>query len=287
VQENANGQAISTRVLRLADGGTVRALDFMEHFHKRVQMFGRTLLLSEQNDKETVTLRQYDILTGADVWKASYCPKSIVLHSDDARWTGAVEPDGKVHVVDLRARKEVMTGQMEAPAEHLRNVETIHLLADRKNFYLVCQAPMDLNDSNRRGDAGLQANVMTEHGMCSVPINGRLYAFARGSGEIAWYAIDRNQFLILDQFADLPVVFLTARSHGYRNIWGGRERVPHERATIIDKRTGSTIFFDDELKQEKPFYAVRFNAQAGTIEFLSPTLKIRCQPQASRSPDGK
>jgi hypothetical protein len=277
VQENAKGEAVSTRVLRLADGGSLPAPDFTNLFRKRVQVFGRTLLLSERDDKEAVTLRQYDIPTGADIWKATYRPKSIVLHSDDPRWTGAVEPDGKVHVIDLRSRKEAMTGQMETPTEHLRNVETIHLLADRKNFYLPCQAPMELKDPNRRAEAGWQANVMTEHGMRSVPLNGHLYSFERGSGDIAWFILVKNQFLILDQFADLPVVFLTARSHGFRNTPQGREWVSHVRATIVEKRTGQTLFHDDALKEENPFYAVRFTAQAGTIEFVSPTLKIHCQ----------
>ncbi len=144
VEEDADGLAVSTRVLHLADGGAVPAPSLASQFARRCQLFGRSLLLSEKDDKNTVTLRLYDIPTGAEVWKHTYPARSIVLHSEAPHLTGVVEPDGKVHIVDLRARKDVMTGQLVNPAEHLKNVEMIRLLADSNYFYLACQAPMDL-----------------------------------------------------------------------------------------------------------------------------------------------
>jgi hypothetical protein len=248
----------------------VRAPDFADLFAKRVQVFGRTLLVAEKDANGSMTLRHYDIPTGADVWKARYRPKSIVMQSEDPSLAGVVEPDGKVHIVDLRARKEVMTGQMDKDnvAEHLRNVQSIHLLADREHFYLACQAEMDINNRNRGDDAVMEANVMTQLGMRSVSVNGYLYAFERGSGDVYWFTSAKNQFLILDQFSDLPVVFLTARSHGLR------EWVPKVSVVIVEKQGGRTVFDLKDLKREKPFYAVRIHPESGTIDFVSPTLKI-------------
>ncbi len=106
VEEDADGAAASTHVLRLADGGTVQAPVFADLFTRRVQLLGRTLLLSEKDDKDAATLRLYDIVSGADVWKQKFRRGAIVLHSEDAHFTGVIEPNGEVHVVDLRrARK--------------------------------------------------------------------------------------------------------------------------------------------------------------------------------------
>jgi hypothetical protein len=279
VEENADGEAVSTRVLRLTDGGTVPAPGFVDLFSKRVQIFGRTILLAEKNANGSVTLRQHDIPTGANVWKAKYRPKSIVTRSEDSSLAGVVEPDGKVHVIDLRTRKEVMVGRMEMKdvPEHLRNVQTIHLLHDRQHFYFACQAEMDLNNYNRRDDAGLQANVMPQLGIRGVPVNGLLYAFERGSGDIAWFILAKNQFLILDQFQDLPVVFLTARAHGFRNALQEGEWIKAT-AIIAEKRSGKFIFEDNDLKMKEPFYAVRFHPQTGAVDFVGPTLKIAVRP---------
>ena len=101
-QNNPN----STRVFRAADGIKVKAPDFAALFAKRLQVFGRHLLLSESGPTNSVVVRLYDMASGKDVWKQSYAPRSIVAHSEEATLTGVVEPNGKVHVIDLRrARK--------------------------------------------------------------------------------------------------------------------------------------------------------------------------------------
>jgi hypothetical protein len=46
VEEDAKGNAVSTHVLRLSDGSSLRAPDFTALFAQRVQIHGRTLVLS-------------------------------------------------------------------------------------------------------------------------------------------------------------------------------------------------------------------------------------------------
>ena len=214
-------------------------------------------------------------MTGQDVWKQSYPARSLVVHSEEPDLTGVVEPDGKVHVVDLRTRKEVMTGTMENPSETLRNVQVIHLLADRQKFYFACQGAMEVNNVNRFG-VGLASNVMTQLGMRTVPVNGRLYAFERASGDVGWHTLVKNQFLVLDQFADLPVVLLTARHQELRQ-GVGQKWVFVASAMSIEKRTGRVLVDDDNLNlpnNSTNFFGVSIDARSGTIDFLSPRLKI-------------
>jgi outer membrane protein assembly factor BamB len=282
VEEDNAGNAHGTRVFRSADGITVKAPDFTAVFQKRLQIFGRHILLSEAGPGNSVVVRLYDPLTGGDVWKQSYAARSLVARSEDPSLTGVVEPEGKFHVIDLQARKEVMTGQMEKEdvAEHLRNVQSFHLLCDRDHFYF---APMAAANNAAAGNAGagMLSSVVTQQGMRTVPVNGRLYAFERGSGDIAWHAAVENQFLILDQFWDVPLVLLTARRQQVQNVGGQVRAQQLVSVTAIEKRRGSTVFEDDKLNTPN-FFAVRVDARASTVELLNQQMRIVFQPKPDK-----
>jgi outer membrane protein assembly factor BamB len=286
VEEDNAGNAHGTRVFRAADGITVKAPDFTAVFQKRRQIFGRHILLSEAGPGNSVVVRLYDPLTGADDWKQSYAARSLVARSEDPSLTGVVEPDGKFHVIDLQARKEVMAGQMEKEdvPEHLRNVQSFHLLCDRDHFYF---APMAAANNAAAGNvaAGMLSSVVTQQGMRTVPVNGRLYAFERGSGDIAWHAAVENQFLILDQFWDVPLVLLTSRRQQVQNVGGQMKVQPLVSVTAIEKRRGSTVFEDDKLNTTSNFFAVRIDARASTVELLNQQMRISFQPKPDK--DGK
>ncbi|HEY7309492.1 MAG TPA: PQQ-binding-like beta-propeller repeat protein [Gemmataceae bacterium] len=267
----------ATRVFRAADGITVKAPDFTALFQRRLQVFGRHLLLSEPGPGNGVLVRLYDVLTGQDIWKQTYAARSLVAHSEDPSLTAVVEPDGKVHVIDLAARKEVMAGQMDKDdlAKHLRNVQIVHLLADRDNFYIACQAPVEMNNNNRMG-GGILSSVMTHLGMRTLPVNGYIYAFPRDSkGDFEWFAEVKNQFLLLEQFQDLPLIVLAARHQVMQNR-PGQPWAQQVSVTSIEKRRGNTVFFDDKLNGNTTgnFFTVRVDARASTVELLAPNLKI-------------
>jgi len=267
----------ASRVFRAADGISIKAPDFAALFGKRLQVFGRHILVSEVGPSNTVQVRLYDPLSGQDEWKQSYPARSIVARSEDPNFTAVIDPEGKVHVIDLRARKEVMTGQMEEPANHLRNVQAIHLLVDRKQFYLACQAPMQVNNGNPFGGVAV-SNVRTDLGMRTVPINGRLYAFDRATGDYTWHAAVENQMLVLDQFEELPIVLLTAR---HLQMTPGRGQQWQASLLSIHKRSGSALFATqkgENLNNATNFFGVYVDARASTIDFLSPNMKLTHYP---------
>jgi hypothetical protein len=215
------------------------------------------------------------------VWKQSYAANSLLARSEDPWLTGVVEPDGKVHVVDLRARKEVMTGQMEKEnvPEHLRNVQSVHLLTDREQFYFALQSPMEVNNNVRMGGGGVQSNLMPQLGMRAVPINGTLYAFPRdGNGDAEWYAAVKNQFLVLDQFQDLPLVLLTSREQVFQNK-PGQPWAFHVSVTCIEKRGGRVVYdTPTKLMGVGNFFGVHMDARARTVELLSYDTRIAILP---------
>jgi hypothetical protein len=229
-----------------------------------------------------VLLRLYDPLSGQDVWKQTYPARSIVARGEDESLAGMVEPSGKVHVVDLRARKEVMTGQMAEPARDLLNVQVVHLLADHKHFYFACQAPMELNNINRGMGmvTGVMSNVMTQLGMRTVPVNGMIYAFERDKGGVAWYVPAKEQMLVLDQFRELPIVFLTSRRQDFQAIRrGGGGQSSMVSAMSIEKRSGRVLFATDQnLTNGAHFWGVRVDTRASTVDCLSSNLRITHYP---------
>jgi outer membrane protein assembly factor BamB len=274
----------ATRVFRAADGITVKVPDFSAIFKKRQQIFGRYILASDTAAAGGVQLRLYDPLAARDVWQQTYPARSIVARSEDDSLTGVVEPTGKVHVIDLRARKEVMTGQMSDPTKDLQNVQVVNLLADYKNIYFACQAPMELNNMNRGMPSGIQSNVMTQLGMRTVAVNGMIYAFERDTGAVSWYVPAKNQMLVLDQFRELPVVLLTSRKQEFQNMSGRATSTAY--AMSIEKRSGRVIFSDDNFNATN-FWGVRVDNRSGTIDFLSYNARITHYPDPGADKDGK
>jgi len=287
-QNNPN----STRVFRAADGITVKAPDFAALFPKRLQVVGRYLLLSETAPANSVLVRLYDIVTGQDVWKQKYAARSLVAQSEDAGLTGIVEPNGKVHVIDLRARKEVMSGEMNDPTERLKNVQSFHLLSDRNYYYFASQtAPQN------GGAAMAMPDVMTHLGMRAVPVSGFLHAFERKSGNLMWDSpVKTPQFLILEQFEDLPLLFLASRTVNNPNAAMGRVimrggmanmNAMEVKVTSLHKSTGKAVF-DERLSDNSAiFFGVRVDLRANTVELLSQRLKVTHFPITEDAKQGK
>jgi outer membrane protein assembly factor BamB len=276
---SAEGKPTSTRVLRLADGGTVKAPDFAALYDKRLHTNGRRLLLSESG-KDGVTLRLYDVLAGKDLWAKTFAPGSIVLNSEDPRLAGVVGPDGKARVIDVTTQNDVLStdkGYDERnpntgmdPA-HLDKLQGITLLADDRQLYLACNGPADPSLA-RFG--GVQSNLHPGLGMRCIPINGRVYTYDRQTGAYRWQAAVFNQMIVLDHFRELPIVLFTSR---YTKVLttAGRANVTQVAEVLsVDKNTGKFLYNNKDLNITPSFHALKIDARAGRIEFVSFNLTI-------------
>jgi outer membrane protein assembly factor BamB len=290
VELDNQNQPSGTRVFRASDGMTVKAPDFASKFEKRVQLFGRYLLLAENGASNEVLVRLYDMATGEDVWKQKYAARSIIARGEDASLAGVVEPDGKVHVLDLNQRKEVFSAQMSELSDHkekLKNVQRYVVLADRINYYF---APLPVEQN---GPAPVQFNtpspnnVMTQLGMRTVPVNGWLLAFNRNKEDQFWHEC-RNQYLILDQFQESPLLFLTARTGQAVNpAFNGMPQgpwTPH--VTSIHKTQFAVVFNEDLPNSTQNVFGLRIDPRLNTVELLTQRLKIVHYP-ASTDKKGK
>lgn len=309
-----DGKPIATHVYRADDGISVKVPSYLAVFEKRKQIFGRLILASQTGPTNNVLLRLYDPLTGRDVWTQSYPSRSVVCSSEDPSLTGVVEPNGKIHVVNLLTQKELMTAQMvkdeeRDPAKDLQNVNLIHLLADPHFFYLALHKSADGNNAGGGGMAGGKiarvapaggsnrtlSNVVTHLGMRALPVNGVFYAYPRDRPTEPWYREVENQMLVLDRFKELPVILMTARhaQGNNNNNWRFPNNPSAYTASLlsIEKRTAKLLMGEENLTGATNFHSLRVDAKVGTIEFVSPTMKITHYPDPDaevrgENPDG-
>jgi outer membrane protein assembly factor BamB len=276
VEMRPNGGAGAGRALRARDGVSVDVPDFASLYEKRLRILGRNLLVKEALPQgKGLVLRLYDVLTGKDLWSKTFAADAVVLNSDDPHLTGVAEPKegGKVTVVDLRSLQEVLVTRVDP--KDLDKVDEVHLVRDDQQYFVLCHKPAEAV-ANPWGmqPMGVWASV---NGMRWVPVNGKVYAFQRASGKLNWRADVANQMLVLDQFQDLPVMLFT--SQYYKMAGGVNMRMGRQTQVAavksIDKRTGKLLFDKEFPNNQNPFYALRSNPRAGTIELVGFQLRIQ------------
>jgi hypothetical protein len=203
-----------------------------------------------------------DCLTGKNAWEKDLPPGTLIAHSEVPYLSATVEPDGKVRVYDLRARRELYTTTVEK--EHLREVNEVRLVQDRMHHYLILNRPVSPRDQV----AQFLANLAP--GMRSVPVNGHVYAFGHGSGSLRWYCWDvQTQQLVLERFEESPLLLFTSQI----------QRTTGVMAVVvdaIDKHSGKSLWVRKDMAPTgNPFHAVQFNAAAGTVELISRNQRMR------------
>jgi outer membrane protein assembly factor BamB/tetratricopeptide (TPR) repeat protein len=255
----------STRALRNSDGVAVADVPaFAELYPHKLQLLGRRLLLADDGDK--VVLRLYDVPTGKDVWQQEGPKDALPLQFEDRYLAGVVQPDGKVEVVDLRTYKRVL--QATVDPKHLERVKEAHLLQDGKRFYLAFRADPD-PDPKKAKPPGDPFPCVS--GMRAVPVNGQVYAFDRATGDLCWFNQVDNQSLLVEQFADLPIVLFAG---GLTRQEAGQQ-VQSVSVQSIDKQTGKRLLTFTAPNVSTSFYALQVDARGKTIDLISPAFRVR------------
>jgi outer membrane protein assembly factor BamB len=280
VELNAEGKPSSTRALRAYDGVSVKIPDFSALFaeEKRVQMDGRNLLVSEPGDNGTVVLRLYDVLTGQDLLKESFPAGSIALKSENSHLGGMVAPDGRVKIIDLRTRKVVV--DYKANPQHFAGATAIYLVADRQDYFLAVNSPIDPQILQF---GGVNSNLLPGTGLRALPVNGYVYSFNGSTGKLRWYFNMPNQTLILEQFEDMPMVLFSSRYQTWSPQGVGRTIFQIASVRAIKKSNGKMIYGPnsnkpEDLQSQIPpgmfFHAITVDARHGKVDMVGQQMKI-------------
>jgi outer membrane protein assembly factor BamB len=268
---NAEGQQGKAYALRASDGFKLdKVPEFSELYAKRLQLLGRTLLLADGGgEKAALAIRLYDIPTGKDVWKKDFPAGSRAVRSEEPGLAGAVEADGKVTILDTRAKKEVFEAKVDP--RFLKDVNGIDLLSDSRHYYVFLNRPID---QNANPGAMSWPNIQPQTGMRCTAVNGEIYAFDKITRKVDWHDEVEQNMLLVDHFKDLPVVLFTARNNR-PNLKGGGWGGQDVSITCIDKSNGKRLYDKTDLGQEvQQFYALNVDMKNGRVELIGWNFKF-------------
>jgi outer membrane protein assembly factor BamB len=261
--------ASGTKAMRASDGVSVKVPDFAALYQKRMRVLGGTLLVSDSDAKGVPTLRLYEVKTGKDLWKQTFAANAKILQSEDPNLAGAVDPDGRIRVFDLRSRKQVLDTRLYTQHQ-VDKATSLHLLVDGHYFYVASNEPPDAVGG---GFGQVQPMLMTGTGMRGLPVNGGISCF-QADGKLNWYSPVRNQMLVLDQFADLPVVLFASRYQRWGAVRAPGSITQVSSVVAREKRNGKLRYSNDNVPNGMYFHALNVDPRAGRVDFIGYQLKV-------------
>jgi outer membrane protein assembly factor BamB len=257
------------RVLRASDGQPVaETKDFSYLYRSRLRVLGGHLLAADKAGGQ-LTLRLYDVRAGKDLWSKTFDSSARVLATEDPYLAGVIEPDGKLTVVDLKARAVALTASVmngRVSEEDIKGLREPLLLRDNDLYYVALNQAVDAN----KVGGGVLANNFGNGLRCRL-VNGWVLAFDQ-KGEFQWHTHDRvsNQMVVLEQFEQLPILLFSVRYT--EKIQGG---IRGERMVAytgsVDKKTGKAIWWPLDPRPNNgvaQFFGFNLDARLGTINLV-------------------
>jgi outer membrane protein assembly factor BamB len=252
----------ATKLLRAVDGmvfegspDSGRVLSGAKSF----RIYGRHALLAEGTGDQPRVLRLYDLATGKDVWKKEFDAKAVPITSPlNSEWTGYVKSDGTAEVYSVRTGESVAKLKIDEKlaAEQMKSCVEAQLLADAERFYLVLDRDPNAPSTNGTRRVPVYNNYMLR----SQKVNGPIYAFDRGSGKRLWHYADvlENQWLVLEQFGDLPVILAAAP------VMNPNNQYTHA-VVVIEKDRGRLVLNKNVTYNGNFFQSLTVDQKNGTI----------------------
>lgn len=282
VESPEPGSAGAGRTLRASDGQYVEVADFGNLYQNKVRTLGRRILAFVPGKAKSV-LRLYDIAAAKDVWSREFEPGSTVLLTEEEEITGVVQPNGKVVVLETAGGKELLNAGLihgRVTTEDLKNLKDPLLLRDAERYYIALSKGHDAN----KFASGFVANNFS-NGLRCFPVNGWVVAFHRKPGErkvgdrtLTWKAGDfhwhsykplDNQMIILEQFAQMPVLLFSSRYNELIQGGAGGNRWSSNTQSI-NKHNGKMVW-DPGFRQNNGaahYFAFNLDLKGGTINLI-------------------
>jgi hypothetical protein len=224
---------------------------------------GASLLVSETEPGAEVIQRRYDVRTSKNLWLRRFAAGSLVLRSENAALSGAIDPTGNVTILDALTGKELLRATVDV--RHLDKITEARLFLDRQRYYIVLN---ETEGANVPGFGGPNQICIAQRYLHPIAVNGTLYAFDRETGRRCWFNALAHQMLLLDQIEDLPVLLFAI---GRQEPVGGGGMTQVIALSSIDKASGKFLVHDKTVpNQGNPFHALVVKKQQGTIELLNP-----------------
>ena len=237
-----------------------------------MRILGRKLLVSLAGADRTLKL--YDVLSGRDVWSQAFPPRSAVLATENPGLTGVIEPKGLAKVLDVETGQLVFqTNLLQGPVglDDVVNLEEPLLLQDRDRYYIALNQPLKVHEEK------LYNNFA--NGLRCRTVNGWVLSFFREDGQhmhngnlvnhkkggFDWCSPHKieNQFVIVEQFENLPLMLFSARYQQSQGYWLS--------FTLgLQRSTGKRVYWSGQrlAGQSPPFGSFVIHVAEATINLI-------------------
>jgi outer membrane protein assembly factor BamB/TolA-binding protein len=284
VETDPNKKPTSAKLLRAVDGMPVDGSPDSGRVLASAKTFtinGRHALLTEGSGDQPRIVRLYDLATGKDVWKKEYDSKAVPIKALNGDWTGCVNANGEAEVLETRTGKVVATLRIDPKniEADLKPAVEAQILADADRFYLVLDRDPAIPSTN-----GTMRQPVYNNTIRTQKINGALYAFDRASGKELWAygcgathnggGLFENQMLILEQFAELPVIMAASPVRHPNNQYTYQ-------VVVIEKARGKLILERPVQYNGNFFQNMTVNLKNGTIDLNRFDMRIFVSPDDS------
>ncbi len=166
-------------------------------------------------------LSQADPWTGAESWSREFDEKAQAWTIEEQE-IAVLDPQGHLTVVSTASGETVVESRLD-PQPSLDGVIAVR---SGERYLIMANEP------------GQQAGPIVRHmGAGSTPVNGRVYALDRETGEKLWSAEVKDQHLWIDQPTELPLLVFYNMVHRRE---GNRYRT-QQMTLCLDRRSGEVI----------------------------------------------
>ncbi len=281
VETGSDRKPVSAKLLKAVDGMAVEGSPDSGRVLANAKSYtiqGRQALLTEGTGDKPRVIRLYDFATGKDVWRKEYEAKAVPIKSLTGDWAGFIRPNGEAEVIDVHTGAVVANLMLDAKnlEADLKPCIEAQLLADADRFYLFLDRDPIVPSSNGLRRVPMYNNTLRTH-----KINGPLYAFDRGTGKRLWSygtGLFENQMLILEQFAELPVIMAAAPMMNLNNQYTYQ-------VVVLEKARGRLIFDRPVQYNGNFFQNMTVNTKNGTVELNRYDIRILISPDdAGKTP---
>lgn len=282
IEMGADKKPISAKLLRAVDGMPVEGVADAGPLlgaAKAYRVMGSRVLLTDGGGDAPRVLRLYDLAAGKDVWRKEFDAKSVPVKAVNPDWAGFARPDGEVEVVSVATGETVTKLRIDAAkvSDHMKGCVQAQVFADPDRFYVVLD-----RDASATPAAGGQIIPNYNYALRTHKVNGPMYAFDRATGKRLWCQDEafENQMLVLEQFADLPVVIAVAAQRD-------RNGANAYRVVVVEKERGLLRFHKPLQFTAYYFQSLQVDLKNGTVDLLRQDLRIHVSPDAEAKKPGQ
>lgn len=265
-------------VVRVVDGQEVGRRNVPSP-NQRLTTLGRRVLVWDTSRAQAV-LALRDVWAERDEWKEEFPAGARPWPLGDEA-VGVLDRQGRFVIMDLADGRK----SLDARVDPEPSLTEIYLFRSPWHDVLVTNRPW----RNRNG-----VNIQPVPGGFGNPlINGFMYGFDRTNGKLVYQTRIENMGLTLSQPSRLPVVVFA--SQVYEPARGGRGQTPQGHVTCIDKRTGRTVYDEQqggpistvEISGEADGKGVLLKTQRSTVRLTFTDEPWPAEPPAASPPGGR